>query len=207
MEADFLLVGLGNPGGEYGRSPHNAGFEVADRARALSKGPRFSVRGSAALSACRWRGHSILLLKPLTFMNRSGPEVAIWLKRTGLPLDRLMVCYDDLDLPFGRVRLRPGGGTGGHHGMESIVEHLGSGDFPRIRVGIEDPEISRGENVDYLLSPLSGERWALLEKSAQFAAEAALMAVAIGWSRAMNQYNRREVGEVNAPDAVPGKEM
>jgi peptidyl-tRNA hydrolase, PTH1 family len=202
MEADFLLVGLGNPGEEYIRSPHNVGFEVADRARALCKGPRFSVRGSAALSACRWRGHTVLLLKPLTFMNRSGKEVSLWLKRTGLPLERLLVCYDDLDLPFGRVRLRPGGGTGGHHGMESIVEHLGSGDFPRIRVGIEDPEVSQAENVDYLLSPLTGERWLLLEKSAQFAAEAALMAVAIGWSRAMNQYNRREA----APEPVPGNE-
>ena len=87
-------------------------------------------------------------------MNLSGEPVALWLRRTGLDLDRLMVCYDDLDLPFGQVRLRASGGAGGHHGMESILEHLGSGDFPRIRVGIKDPEVRKYQNVDYLLSPL-----------------------------------------------------
>lgn len=193
MDADVLLVGLGNPGDEYHRSPHNAGFEVIDRARALCKGPRFSVRGDAALSECRWRGRAVLLLKPLTYMNRSGEAVSLWLRRTGLPLERLVVCYDDLDLPFGQVRLRASGGAGGHHGMESILEHVGSGDFPRIRVGIKDPEVAKHDNVDYLLSPLPPERWDALGESAQVAAEAALSAVVSGFTMAMNRYNRRSV--------------
>jgi peptidyl-tRNA hydrolase, PTH1 family len=193
MDADVLLVGLGNPGEEYHRSPHNAGFEVIDRARALCKGPRFSVRGDAALSECRWRGRAVVLLKPQTYMNRSGEAVELWLRRTGLSLDRLVVCYDDLDLPFGQVRLRASGGAGGHHGMESILEHLGSGDFPRIRVGIKDPAVDKYQNVDYLLSPLLEERWNTLGESAQLAAEAALAAVVSGFTLAMNRFNRRVV--------------
>jgi PTH1 family peptidyl-tRNA hydrolase len=191
MDADFLIVGLGNPGEQYIRSPHNAGFEVVDRTRALCRGPRFAVRGEAVLSQCRWRGHSVLLLKPLSFMNRSGQEVDRWFRRTGLPLDRLIVCYDDLDLPFGQVRLRPGGGAGGHHGMESILDHLGTGEFPRIRIGIRDPEVVKDENVDYLLSPLPDDRWDELGAAAETAAKAALDAVASGWPQAMNRHNRR----------------
>jgi PTH1 family peptidyl-tRNA hydrolase len=191
MDADFLIVGLGNPGEQYIRSPHNAGFEVVDRTRALCRGPRFAVRGEAALSKCRWRGHAVLLLKPLCYMNRSGQEVDRWFRRTGLPLDRLIVCYDDLDLPFGQVRLRPGGGAGGHHGMESIIEHLGTGEFPRIRIGIRDPGVVKDENVDYLLSPLGDDRWDVLASAAETAAKAALDAVGSGWPQAMNRHNRR----------------
>lgn len=191
MDVDALLVGLGNPGAEYQHSPHNAGFEVADCARALCRGPRFSIRGDAAVSQCRWRGHGFLVVKPLTYMNRSGVAAALWLRRSGLPLDRLIAVYDDLDLPFGEVRLRGSGGAGGHHGMESLIEHLGSGAFPRIRVGIKDPEVVKTENVDYLLSPLPDARWAELAESAGRAAEAVLEAVASGFAIAMNRFNRR----------------
>lgn len=204
MDADYLLVGLGNPGEEYQRSPHNAGFEVIDRARALCKGPRFSVRGDAFLSECRWRGQRALLIKPQTFMNESGSAVALWARRAGLDLDRIIVCYDDLDLPFGQVRLRASGGAGGHHGMESILEHLDSGNFPRIRVGIKDPEILKSMNVNYLLSPLSEDRWERLCEGAQLAAEAALEAVASGFTKAMNRFNRREVAQIDAPGGKAG---
>lgn len=192
MDADFLIVGLGNPGEQYVRSPHNVGFQVADRTRALCRGPRFASRGDAALSQCRWRSHGFVLLKPQTFMNRSGVAVERWLRHTGLPLDRLIVCYDDLDLSLGQVRLRPGGGAGGHHGMESILEHLGSGEFPRIRIGIKDPGVSKESNVDYLLTPLEEEAYKILDQAAEFAAKAALDAVASGWSAAMNRHNRKK---------------
>ncbi len=206
MDADYLLVGLGNPGEEYQRSPHNAGFEVVDRARALCKGPRFSVRGDACLSECRWRRQRALLVKPLTFMNGSGAAVELWAGRTGLGLDRIIVCYDDLDLPFGQVRLRSSGGAGGHHGMESILEHLGSGSFPRIRVGIKDPEVRKSRNIDYLLSPLPEDRWQRLCEGAQLAAEAALEAVASGFTAAMNRFNRRAVVGPSAEDEPsPGR--
>lgn len=191
MGADYLLAGLGNPGAEYAHSPHNAGFEVADRVRAACGGPRFSLRGQAALSLCRWRAASVLLVKPLTFMNQSGVEVARYVRRESLPLDRLIVCYDDLDLPLGQVRLRASGGAGGHHGMESILQHLGSGDFPRVRIGIKDPEVAKSEHVDYLLNPISEEKRPFLEDAYECAARAILDAVHFGFMKAMSLHNPR----------------
>ena len=201
MSAEFLIAGLGNPGERYIGSPHNAGFEVVERARALCRGPRFAVKGEAALSRCRWRGRDFLLLKPLTFMNLSGKAVALWLRKESLPLDRLVVCYDDLDLPLGQVRLRHSGGAGGHHGMESLLSELGCADFPRMRLGIQDPRVEKPEQVDYLLSPLSGEARATLEGAADVAAEAVLDCVARGFTAAMNRYNRRSAAaESPGPD-------
>lgn len=199
MDVDYLLVGLGNPGGEYVRSPHNAGFEVAEKVRAACRGPRFSVKGGSLLSASRWRGQTILLLKPQTYMNLSGTEVAKWVARERVPLERLIVCYDDLDLPLGQVRMRPSGGAGGHHGMESILSHLGTGDFPRVRLGIRDPDVSKEQHVDYLLSPLSEERWAILDEAVELAARAVLDAVHFGWHKAMSLHNRRSGAQEEGP--------
>jgi PTH1 family peptidyl-tRNA hydrolase len=145
----------------------------------------------------------VILAKPQTYMNLSGVSVALWARRTGLDLDRIIVCFDDLDLPFGQVRLRASGGTGGHHGMESIQEHLGSGHFPRIRVGIKDADILKSQNVDYLLSPLAEDRWALLCEGAQTAAEACLAAVHSGFTSAMNRFNRREAVRALAGEDAP----
>ncbi len=195
MAVEFLVAGLGNPGPRYDRSPHNAGFLVADRLRALARGPSFSRKGEAEVSPCRWRGHGFLLVKPLTFMNLSGRAVARLLHDEDLPPERLVVVFDDLDLPFGRVRLRPSGGTGGHHGMESIVEHLGTAAFPRVRLGIQDPGVAKEEQVDYLLTPLPPERFQVLEEAAERAARAILDAVAAGFNSAMNRHNRREPSE------------
>jgi len=191
MPVDYLVAGLGNPGPEYIRSPHNAGFEVAEKVRAACGGPRFALKGQAALSLCRWRGSSILVLKPLTYMNLSGAEVARYVRKESVPLERLIVCYDDLDLPLGQVRMRASGGAAGHHGMESILEHLGSGDFPRVRLGIKDPAISKDEHVDYLLSPFPEEDWSILEGACKAAAKAVLDAIHLGWVKAMNLHNRR----------------
>ena len=191
MPVDYLVAGLGNPGSEYIRSPHNAGFEVAEKVRAACGGPRFALKGQAALSLCRWRGNSILVLKPLTYMNLSGVEVARYVRKESVPLDRLIVCYDDLDLPLGQVRMRASGGAAGHHGMESILEHLGSGDFPRVRLGIHAQAISKDEHVDYLLSPFPEEDWSILEGACKAAAKAVLDATHLGWVRAMNLHNRR----------------
>ena len=190
MEAEFLFVGLGNPGPEYEGSPHNAGFESAKKLRALCGGPRFSIKGDALLSSCRWRGHSVVAAMPVTYMNKSGEAVAALLRRLGLPMDRLIVCYDDLDLPFGTVRLRPHGGAGGHHGMESLLEHLGSDRFPRIRIGVQDEKVKKDEVVDYLLTPLAPEDWQLVEQAAERAAKAALDAMHFGWHKAMSLHNR-----------------
>lgn len=109
----------------------------------------------------------------------------------GLLLERLIVCYDDLDLPFGSVRLRSSGGAGGHHGMESLLEELGSGEFPRIRIGVGNHGLTGEGVVDYLLSALEGERWAMMDEASEIAAKAAMEAVANGFTAAMNRFNRR----------------
>ncbi len=109
----------------------------------------------------------------------------------GLLLERLIVCYDDLDLPFGSVRLRSSGGAGGHHGMESLLEELGSGEFPRIRIGVGNHGLTGEGVVDYLLSALEGERWAMMDEASEVAAKAAMEAVANGFTAAMNRFNRR----------------
>ncbi len=192
MSVDYLVAGLGNPEPRYDRSPHNAGFLVAEKVRGLSRGPRFTRDGEAEVSACRWRGRTFLLLKPMTYMNRSGIAVARLARRESLPSERVIVCYDDLDLPFGQVRLRLSGGAGGHHGMESILGELGTGDFPRVRLGIREETVEKEGQVDYLLSPLDPERHARLEEAAERAARAVLDAVAQGFPLAMNRHNRRE---------------
>lgn len=199
--ADWLLVGLGNPGADYDRSPHNAGFEVADQLRALCRGPQFSVSSDALVSTFRWRAQTVVAAKPQTYMNRSGEAVARLVRRLDIPLDRLVVCYDDLDLPFGAIRLRPHGGAGGHHGMESILAHLGSDRFPRIRVGIKDPEVRKSETVDFLLDPLPAERWTLLQEAAARGANAFKDAVHAGWPKAMSWHNKTaaEGGEGPGP--------
>ncbi len=190
MEAEFLFVGLGNPGPEYEDSPHNAGFEAAKKLRALCGGPRFSIKNDALVSSCRWRGHLFLAAMPMTYMNRSGEAVASLLHRLDLPVERLIICYDDLDLPLGLVRLRPHGGAGGHHGMESILEQVGSNRFPRIRIGIKEKDVMKDAVVDYLLAPMMPNKWLLVEQAAERAARAALDAVHFGWHKAMSLHNR-----------------
>lgn len=189
MDASHLVVGLGNPGPRYVYTPHNAGFAAADLIHASCRGGDWVHRGGGFASPCRWRRESFALLKPQEFMNISGAPVAWWLKHLGLPPDRLVVLYDDLDLPFGSVRLRPAGGAGGHHGMESILETLGTGEFPRVRIGIADPEVPKHLKVDYLLSPLPPDRWDALAAGAKKAADALKDAIAMGWGKAMSIHN------------------
>jgi peptidyl-tRNA hydrolase, PTH1 family len=189
MEASHLVVGLGNPGPRYVFTPHNAGFAAADLLHASSKGGEWVHRGGGFAAACRWRRDSFAVLKPQEFMNLSGAPVAWWLRHLGLPPERMVVIYDDLDLPFGAVKLRPAGGAGGHHGMESILETLGTGQFPRARIGIADPLIPKHLKVDYLLSPMAPDRWEELLRGAQKAADAVRDSLSMGWGKAMSIHN------------------
>lgn len=194
MAISRIVVGLGNPGGDYLRSPHNAGFEAVSALRALMKAPKFTKDGNALVSLKIVKGDGVLLALPQTYMNRSGEEVSRLLGKHGLPASKLIVCYDDLDLPFGAVRLRPHGGAGGHHGMESIIGEIGTTMFPRVRIGVGDDRTERDGTVDYLLSPLSGERYDELLSSAEKAAEAMRDALFSGWQKAMNLHNRKGSG-------------
>lgn len=183
---DWLIVGLGNPGERYAATRHNVGFQALDR---LAKRHRLSFR-KMRLQGFMARGEiesrRVVLLKPLTYVNRSGDVVAPLLRGYGLPLDRLLVIYDDLDLPLGRIRIREQGTAGGHKGMVSIIDRLGP-EVPRLRVGIgrteEDPR-------EYVLSPFTAEERVIMEESYEGIADAVECIIREGLSKAMERFNR-----------------
>jgi len=144
-----LIVGLGNPGRKYADNRHNVGFQCLDRL-AEAWGLSFSrQKHKALLAQGQIAGLKVILAKPHTFMNLSGEAMERMARFYKVPPENILVIYDDLDLPVGRIRLRPEGGSGGHKGMQSIIEHLGSNGFPRLRVGIGRP--THGDPVDYVL--------------------------------------------------------
>ena len=182
-----LIIGLGNPGPEYELSPHNMGFGVIDR---LAERHAVRVSRKEAESLGGWLevgGQEAWLVKPQTYMNRSGRAVQEWLLRQGCEPRDLVVIADDLDLPWGRLRIRQRGGTGGHHGLESIVEAIGSRQFPRVRIGVqmEDP-------VRYLLSPVSRAQRTVVRAVLDRAADAVETILTEGTEKAMTIYNRRD---------------
>jgi peptidyl-tRNA hydrolase, PTH1 family len=192
MSISHIVIGLGNPGTEYLRSPHNAGFEAAAELRALLKAPRFAASSDALVSNKIIRGEEVILALPQTFMNRSGIAVKRLMDKHDVPAARLIVCYDDLDLPFGSFRLRPHGGAGGHHGIESIIEEIGTSLFPRVRIGVKDESVKKDEVVDYLLAPLGEERYNELLGAAKNAALSVRDALYLGWQKAMSLHNKKE---------------
>lgn len=184
-----LLVGLGNPGIKYAETRHNVGFRVIDRlADKLGTGvnrPFFrALTGQAVIS-----GEKVILAKPQTFMNASGQAVAPLLNWYKLSPADLLVVYDDLDLLPGAMRIRPKGGTGGHRGMASIVEHLGSNEFPRLRIGIGKPGPNEGDTISWVLGKFSPGDREELERVITRAVDALQCFVAEGINQAMNKYN------------------
>jgi len=184
------VVGLGNPGAGYARHRHNVGFQVLD-ALARAHGLSFSREKLARTHTAQGRigGRSVILAKPQTFVNRSGQAVGRLARWHKVPPQQILVVYDELDLPLGRLRLRPEGGAGGHNGMRSIIEALGTQQFPRLRVGIDRPP-GQMDPADYVLHPFSkeeGEIVALVIDQAVAAVEAWLEE---GIVAAMDRFNR-----------------
>ncbi len=182
-----LLVGLGNPGDKYAGTRHNIGFQVAERVAerhciALKKKGYQGVYGVG-----RAAGEETTILLPQTFMNRSGASVNAAYKSLGLSPGALIVIYDDLDLPLGRIRVRPDGGHGGHNGMRDIIALAGFSDFLRIKVGIGRPE--RGDVTSYVLGRFNAEEKKLLPQVLDLAADAAEMLLCDGPIEAMNRFN------------------
>jgi PTH1 family peptidyl-tRNA hydrolase len=183
-----VIVGLGNPGGSYARSRHNVGFWVVDRLAEHHR-LRFSRREyKSQVAEGRVGEERVMLMKPQTYMNLSGEALQRARRALRLEPERFLVVYDDLDLSVGRLRVARSGGAGGHHGVESIIEALGSKEFSRIRVGIGRPG-SREANVDYLLDSLSPEEASTLSESVARAADAAEVVVREGIAAAMNRFN------------------
>lgn len=185
-----LVVGLGNPGSEYEATRHNVGFRVVERLaarHAIALAPERRLHGR--LGAGRIAGQEVAILEPHTWMNRSGQAVLAALETRALdPAVDLIVVYDDLDLPFGKLRLRPSGGAGGHHGLSDIRECLGRSDFPRLRFGIGRPPPD-ADAVDYVLAPFDAAETQRLPERLDAACDAIEAALAEGVARAMNRVN------------------
>ena len=189
MESLHLIVGLGNPGAGYARTRHNAGFLVVEElARRVSAVWNFEKKFDARVAKTERDGRKVLLAEPQTFMNASGEAVAALMNFYRVPLAQLLVVVDDADLPFGEIRLRGKGSSGGHHGLESIERHLGSREFARLKVGIGRKEGQR-EITNFVLGKFSVAETKLLEKVLQRAADQAGCRVADGMEKAMNRFN------------------
>jgi PTH1 family peptidyl-tRNA hydrolase len=191
---DWLVVGLGNPDPEYALSPHNIGFLVVDRL-AERHSARVTRKDSRALvGQAKIEGETVLLAKPQTYMNLSGESVRPLIEKNELTPERLVVVYDDHDLPWTALRIRRFGSAGGHHGMESVIGRIGTSEFTRVRLGI-DPGGTRRAEPEYLLKPLRREQLKELDDFLDYAAQAVASIISEGAEKAMTRFNRRAQGE------------
>jgi PTH1 family peptidyl-tRNA hydrolase len=192
---EWLVVGLGNPGPQYVANRHNVGFQVVD-ALARQHGLRFRRYGKADVVHLMLVGHPVLVVKPRTFVNLSGDAVRALVAATGVPPARCLVVCDDLDLPLGAIRLRERGGAGGHRGLRSIIERLGTEAFPRVRIGIgrppEEERLGRSEELvtAHVLGNFRPEEQCIIEKAIAQAVAAVAVAIAEGLPAAMNRFNQ-----------------
>jgi PTH1 family peptidyl-tRNA hydrolase len=183
-----LIVGLGNPGRDYKDNRHNLGFMVVDRLSVRLDARGMKLQSKALVITTTYNGARLILAKPQTYMNLSGQSVQGLLRFYRIPLDSMLVAYDDLDLPFGTLRLRPGGGPGGQNGVASIIQQLRTQEFPRLRIGIDRPP-RRMDPADYVLQDFPASDLIALSDVLERAAEAALTFVAAGLDEAMNKFN------------------
>jgi peptidyl-tRNA hydrolase, PTH1 family len=194
----MIVVGLGNPGRRYAGTRHNVGHQVVHRL-ADSLGVRWEDAGWAKTARGRVKGATLLLATPVTYMNVSGQAVRDLLRRRRRHPEDALVVHDDMDLSLGRLRLRPGNGAGGHNGVQSIIEELGTGTFPRLRIGIGRPPAGV-DPVEFVLQRFTAEEQPCIDDAVNRAAEAVIVAATQGLPAAMNRYNRRASdGTAEAP--------
>jgi PTH1 family peptidyl-tRNA hydrolase len=187
-QGPFIIAGLGNPGRKYERNRHNVGFMLLNR---LSNklGESFGkIEAKALVCKTSFQGERIILVKPQSYMNKSGMPVASLVRFYQIPLGNLLVTYDDVDLPLGVLRIRPSGGSGGQKGMQSIIERLGTEEFPRLRIGTGRPP-GRMDAADYVLQDFSSQETELLDDSLDRGVKAVLAFVSNGLDNAMNAFN------------------
>ena len=192
-EAEFLVAGLGNPGPEYENTPHNLGFLVVNllAERTKARLSRFECR--ALVGVADVEGKRVLLAQPQTFMNLSGQSVKGLASKYGFAPDRIVLVYDDLDLPWGAIRVRPDGSAGGHHGVEDVIRCLGTQTFPRVRMGI-NPGHEVRDGAKFVLAPIKGGQKKDLDSFVGLAADAIESIIAGGVDKAMAVFNRRAPG-------------
>jgi peptidyl-tRNA hydrolase, PTH1 family len=187
-ETSYLILGLGNPGREYRDSRHNAGFMLIDRIAVRLNARGMKMQSKAIVTTAMYEDRKLILAKPQTYMNLSGQSVQGLIHFYKLPLTNVLLAHDDLDIPFGTIRLRPGGGPGGQRGMASTIEQLGTKGFPRLRIGIGRPP-GKMDPSAYVLQDFTREEMKSLSEIIDRAADAALEFVMNGLDKAMNKYN------------------
>jgi peptidyl-tRNA hydrolase, PTH1 family len=184
-----LIAALGNPGSEYADTRHNVGFLIADRI-AADAGVRFATGRHGEVTSFKYKARPVIIIKPNTYMNLSGKAVNYWLGEEGLQPSNLLVLVDELALPLGKIRLGPKGSDGGHNGLISIQEALGTTAYPRLRFGIGNT-FGKGQQVDYVLGQWTTEERAVLNERIPLAAEAVKTFIFAGLETAMNRFNSR----------------
>ncbi len=187
----YLIVGLGNPGKEYENTRHNLGFRVVDSLLNDLHISSLKSKHDSLLAQAEIDGHKLLIAKPQTFMNNSGIAVGQILNWYKINPEKLILIYDDVDLEVGQLRLREKGGTGGHNGVESVIQHVGTTEFPRVRVGIGRDDLL-SDISDYVLTQIPDGQTQVLNEAVIKAAEAVKLIVSHGINHAMNQFNISE---------------
>ena len=185
----YLIVGLGNMGAEYDHTRHNVGFEVVD-AIAKAQGTTFKNDNLGDIAEFRFKGRTFVLLKPSTFMNRSGKAIRYWLQKKKINKSNLLVVLDDLNLPFGKQRLKGKGSDGGHNGLKDIDQMTGGNNYARLRIGIGN-DYSKGRQVDFVLGEWTDSEKNELPAIIDYAIETIKSFGAIGLNHTMNQFNKK----------------
>ncbi len=187
-KSPYLILGLGNPGRDYKDNRHNVGFMLVDRLVVRLDAQMNRLQSKALVTSVLFEGHKLILAKPQTYMNLSGDSVGGLARFYKVPLDQVIVAHDDLDLPFGTLRLRPGGGPGGQKGVASAIERLGTKAFPRLRIGIGRPP-GRMDPAAYVLQDFPASDLVMLSETLDRAAEAVFTFIREGIESAMNAFN------------------
>ena len=199
-----LIVGLGNPGRRYRDTPHNAGFLVCDRFAERHHIGEESRKFQGRFRRGRYGSEDVALLKPETYMNLSGESVAEAVRYLPIESSDIILVFDDMDLPGGRIRVRPRGGSGGHHGIQSTIDHLGSQDFPRVRIGVGRPS-QRRWNVGHLLGKVRRDDRKLFSDTIDLAVQALETILDEGTEEAMNRFNGVSLIDADEPKEGEGK--
>ena len=189
-----LIVGLGNPGREYQMTPHNLGFMAVDRLAEICKTELSRREARASVASARLHGQQVVLAKPRTFMNLSGPSVSGLLRSRDLSVGDLIVLVDDVDLPMGSLRVRQKGSAGGHNGLKSVIGSLETDSFTRVRMGA-GPDSSIEDLVSYVLTPFPERDWEVVTRMVEQAVQAVGVILREGTEKAMNLFNRKVSAE------------
>lgn len=185
----YLIVGLGNPGEKYANTRHNIGFKVLDEFANQTES-KFAIEKLADVARAKYKGKTVILVKPNTFMNLSGKALNYWMQQEKIPLEHVMVITDDIALPFGKMRMKGKGSDGGHNGLKDIQRVLGNDQYVRLRIGVGN-DFHPGQQADYVLSDWSAEETGLLNERLTTAAEFIKGFVSVGLERTMTLWNNK----------------